>query len=54
MYQQDGAIPHSSNASLKYLHRYFPGGWLISRRTDHPWPTRAPDLPLWIIYSGDT
>lgn len=44
IYQQDGATPHCSNASIEYLLRYFPGDRLISRRTDHPWPAHSPDL----------
>jgi len=35
---------HCSNASLEYLHRYFLGDRLISRRTDHPCPAHSPDL----------
>jgi len=37
IYQQDGAAPtpHCFNASLEYLHSYFPGDRLISRRKDH-------------------
>jgi len=37
IYQQDGATPHCSNASLEYLYRYFPEDMLISRRMDYPW-----------------
>ena len=44
IYQQDGATPHTSNVSLEYLRRYFPGDRLISRRTDNPWPAHSPDL----------
>ena len=44
IYQQDGATPHTSNVSLEYLRRYFPGNRLISRRTDNPWPAHSPDL----------
>ena len=36
IYQQDGAPPHCSDRSLKYLRRYFPGDRLISRCTDFP------------------
>jgi len=32
IYQQDGATSYCSNASLEYLHGYFPGDKLISRR----------------------
>jgi len=41
--QLDWATLHCSNASLKYLHRYFHWDRLISRRTDHPWPAHSPD-----------
>ena len=44
IYQQDGAPPHCSDRSLEYLHQYFPGDRLISRRTDFPWPPYPPDL----------
>ena len=44
IYQQDGATPHTSNVSLEYLRRYFPGDRLISRRTDNPWPAHSPGL----------
>jgi len=46
IYQQDGAPPRCSNASLEYLHRYLLGDRLISRRTDHPWPACSPKLTL--------
>ena len=44
IYQQDGAPPHCSDRSLKYLCQYFPGDRLISRRTDFPWPPYPLDL----------
>ncbi|KAK8384451.1 hypothetical protein O3P69_009331 [Scylla paramamosain] len=44
IYQQDEATPHCSDASLEYLHRYFPEDRLIARHTDHPWPAHSPDL----------
>jgi len=44
IYQQDGATSHCSNALLEYLHRYFTGDRLISRRANHPWPAHSPDL----------
>ncbi|KAK8372042.1 hypothetical protein O3P69_011893 [Scylla paramamosain] len=36
IYQQGGATPNCSDASLEHLHRYFPEDRLISRRMDHP------------------
>lgn len=44
IFQQDGAPPHCSNASLEFLHNHFPNDRLISRRTDNPWPPYSPDL----------
>jgi len=44
IYQQDGATPHCSNASLEYFHRYFLGDRLISHCTHYPWPAHSPDL----------
>jgi len=43
-YQQDGASPHCSSASLEYLRRFFLGEEPISRRTDHPWLAHCPNL----------
>ena len=44
IYQQDGVTPHTSNVSLEYLCRYFPGDRLISCRTDNRWSAHSPDL----------
>lgn len=42
-FQQDGATPHTSNASLAYLRQRFPDR-LISRRCDPEWSPHSPDL----------
>ena len=42
-FQQDGATAHCSNENLELLQSKF-GDRLISRRTQHPWPPRSPDL----------
>lgn len=42
-FQQDGATPHVTNASLDALDQLFPGR-IISRRGDINWPPRSPDL----------
>jgi len=43
-YQQDGTMPHYSNASLEYLHRYLPGDRLTTSRKDHTRLANLPDL----------
>ena len=51
IYLQDGATPRCFNASLEYLHRYFPGDRIISCGTDHAWPAHSPDLsPLVFLW----
>ena len=49
IYQQDGTPPHCSDRFLEYLSRYFPGGRVISSRTDFSWPSdlNPPDYFLW-------
>ena len=42
---QDGATPHTSNASLRYLRGQFPGK-VVSNRGDVEWPPRSPDLTV--------
>ena len=42
-FQQDGATPHTTNASLAACKELFPGR-VISRRGDIQWPPRSPDL----------
>lgn len=42
-FQQDGATPHTSNASLGWLEQHFPGR-IISRRTDNEWAPHSPDM----------
>lgn len=42
-FQQDGAAPHTSRATLDWLVERFPGR-LISFKTDRIWPPRSPDL----------
>lgn len=42
-FQQDGATPHTAQASIDCLRRKF-GERLISRRTDFVWPAYSPDL----------
>ena len=40
---QDGATPHTANATLELLAQKF-GDRVISRRTDNPWAAHSPDL----------
>lgn len=42
-FQQDGATAHTSNLALTEIRGVF-GNRIISRRTEHPWPARSPDL----------
>ena len=42
-FQQDGATPYTTNASLAACKELFPGR-VISRRGDIQWPPRSPDL----------
>ena len=42
-WKQDGATPHASNYALEWLKEKF-GEKIISRRTDHVWPSNSPDL----------
>ena len=42
-FQQDGATPHSSNASLEWLRLHF-GTRLIGRRLGVQWAPHSPDL----------
>lgn len=42
-FMQDGATPHTANATLELLTEKF-GECLISRRTDNPWAPHSPDL----------
>ncbi|XP_050314555.1 phosphate carrier protein, mitochondrial-like isoform X1 [Anthonomus grandis grandis] len=42
-FQQDGAIAHTSRASMQVLREMFPGR-LLSLRGDISWPARSPDL----------
>ena len=42
-FQQDGAIPQTSNDSLNWLRQLFPDR-LISRRCDPEWAPHSPDL----------
>ena len=42
-FQQDGAPPHCSNASLSWLEEQF-GERIISRKADFSWPPYSPDL----------
>ena len=44
-WQQDGAPYHTSNGSINYLLRQFPGK-VISKRGDWPWPRRSPELAI--------
>ena len=44
-WQQDGAPSHTSNQAIRYLQGQFPGK-LISKRGDHNWPARSPDLAI--------
>jgi len=46
IYQQDGETPHCCNASLEYLHRYFLGDRLISRRMVHSCLTFSTPMPF--------
>ena len=48
-WQQDGASCHTSNQSIRYLSGQFPGK-LISKRGDHNWPARSPDLAICDFY----
>ena len=43
IFQQDGAPPHTSNATLSWLKTQF-GDRVISRRADFEWPAYSPDL----------
>jgi len=40
---QDGATPHTANATLDLLWQKF-GDKLISRKTNYPWAAHSPDL----------
>ena len=51
IYQQDGATQHCSNASLEYLHHYFPGDRLISSR--HERTILGPHIPFGIHFCGE-
>ena len=42
---QDGATPHTSNASLRYLRGQFPRK-VVNNRGDVEWPPRSPDLTV--------
>ena len=42
-FMQDGATPHTANATLELLRQKF-GDRVISRRTDIPWAAHSPDL----------
>ena len=42
-FQQDGAKPHTSNATMAWLQTRFPNK-LISDRSNFLWPPRSPDL----------
>ena len=42
-FMQDGATPHTANATLELLAQKF-GDRVISRRTDNPWAAHSPDL----------
>jgi hypothetical protein len=42
-FQQDGAMAHTSRASMAVLQDHFPGR-LISLRGNLEWPVRSPDL----------
>ena len=42
-FMQDGATPHTANATLELLRQKF-GDSVISRRTDIPWAAHSPDL----------
>ena len=43
--QQDGARSHTSNETINYLRRQFPGK-VMSRRGYWPWPPRSPYLAI--------
>ena len=42
-WMQDGAPPHCTNEALAFLNDNLECR-VISWRTDHPWPTKSPDL----------
>ena len=42
-FMQDGATPHTANATLEPMAQKF-GDRVISRRTDNPWAAHSPDL----------
>ena len=44
-WQQDGAPSHTSNETINYLRRQFPGK-AMSRRGDWRWPPRSPYLAI--------
>lgn len=49
-FQQDGATPHTTNATIQYLQQFFDDR-IISRHTDHPFPTRSCDLNICDIFA---
>lgn len=51
-FQQDGATPHTSRASMNIVRRIFPEK-VISRYGDIPWPPRSPDLTPADFFYGD-
>lgn len=52
-FQQDGAPPHTADATISYLSSQFPDK-LISKKGAVNWPARSPDLTNMDFFSGDT
>lgn len=51
-FQQDGATPHTTNASIAACNDIFPGK-VISLRGNVIWPPRSPDLSPLDFFYGD-
>ena len=48
-WQQDGALGHTSKATIQNLRGQFPGR-LMSKRGDWPWPRRSSDLAIFDFF----